>query len=57
MVWYLIGAQTGVLTDTNISIFGGIGNIFRYWYQYAAGESDYPLIRGVSKESDKNGET
>ncbi len=26
--------QTGVLTNANTSIFGGIGSIFRYWYRY-----------------------
>ncbi len=27
VVWYLTGAQIGVLTDTDTSIFGGTGSI------------------------------
>ncbi len=26
--------QNAVLADADISIFGSIGGIFRYWYQY-----------------------
>ncbi len=46
MVWYMISAQTGVLTDTDTRIFGGIGSIFRYWHRYQDNSNgDIPYVK------------